>query len=288
MPIPTPFDASNPSHLDFVLTAATLKARTLRLPTPESKHLPTPDTGGGRGGDTGGWHRGDTGGGTGGATGGGDLPSLLAAIDAAARAAAGDTGGGGSLSSRFGASEEIFEKDDDSNGHIDFITSASNLRASNYRIPPADRHKTKLVAGRIVPAIATATAAAVGLIGVELIKLAVARVDADDQALAAGDGAHSVPAGDGAGGGGAEVTPTQGLRAHGAGREEVRGLQQNCLSAFRNVYLNLALPLLAESEPEPPARYTLPAVEGKADEEVWTEWDRVEVRYRGEGGLFRP
>lgn len=34
-----------------------------------------------------------------------------------------------------------FEKDDDLNLHMDFIVAASNLRASNYNIPPADKHK---------------------------------------------------------------------------------------------------------------------------------------------------
>lgn len=64
-----------------------------------------------------------------------------------------------------------FEKDDDSNFHMDFIVSCSNLRARNYRIKEENRLETKRIAGKIIPAIATTTALVSGLICLEMYKL---------------------------------------------------------------------------------------------------------------------
>ena len=63
-----------------------------------------------------------------------------------------------------------FEKDDDTNHHIDFITATSNLRATNYRIDTADKYTTKIIAGKIIPAISTTTSIVSGLVTMEMIK----------------------------------------------------------------------------------------------------------------------
>lgn len=68
-----------------------------------------------------------------------------------------------------------FEKDDDSNGHIAFMTAFSNLRARNYTIEEEPFYKVKLIAGKIIPAIATTTAMVVGAVGMELYKYVVGR-----------------------------------------------------------------------------------------------------------------
>jgi len=67
--------------------------------------------------------------------------------------------------------EADFEKDDDYNFHIEFITQCANLRADNYHISNSDFQKVKLIAGRIVPAIATTTASVCGLVMLEMFKL---------------------------------------------------------------------------------------------------------------------
>lgn len=64
-----------------------------------------------------------------------------------------------------------FEKDDDTNLHMDFVTAASNLRATNYKIPTADKFNTKLIAGKIIPAIACCTSVVAGFACLEVYKI---------------------------------------------------------------------------------------------------------------------
>jgi ubiquitin-activating enzyme E1 len=79
------------------------------------------------------------------------------------------------LSSIKGNREDLnvaeFEKDDEPNGHVAFITAASNLRAICYGIPPVDAMETRRVAGKIVPAMITTTAFVSALSCIELVKI---------------------------------------------------------------------------------------------------------------------
>jgi len=113
-----------------------------------------------------------------------------------------------------------FEKDDDRNFHIDLIYAAANIRATQYKIKAVDRLQSKLIAGKIIPAIITTTAAATGLVCLELYKLV-------------------------------QNKPK--------------------IEAYRNTFVNLALPVFQQGEPVPPKKTKF------LGKDI-TIWDRLDVR----------
>ena len=64
---------------------------------------------------------------------------------------------------------ELFEKDDFTNSHIDFIYSCSTLRARNYNIPEEDENKVHLIAGNIISAVPSVNPIIAGILSLQLI-----------------------------------------------------------------------------------------------------------------------
>lgn len=141
-----------------------------------------------------------------------------------------------------------FEKDDDTNHHIDFITACSNLRATNYSIEPADRHKSKMIAGKIIPAIATTTAFVSGMVCIELYKLV--KIGVTDPNRVVDDAAWIQPK---------------------AYSDEEMKSKAKTLELFKNGFANLALPFFAFSEP-----ISAPLTEMGGGRK-WTLWDRFDI-----------
>jgi len=81
------------------------------------------------------------------------------------------------IDSRFNFKSETFEKDDDSNNHVNMITIFSNLRADTYSIEETDNLNCKLIAGRVVPALSTTTTIVTALSVMEMLKYIYTKCD---------------------------------------------------------------------------------------------------------------
>nr|KAJ0187245.1 hypothetical protein LSAT_V11C900462630 [Lactuca sativa] len=170
-PRPLEFSVSDPSHLHFVLSGAILRAETFGIPIPEWAKNPkklaeavekviVPDFQPKQGVriET------DENATTLSAASVDDsavIDQLIKNIERARK----------SLPSDYTMKPIQFEKDDDTNYHMDFIAGLANMRARNYSIPEVDKLRAKFIAGRIIPAIATSTAMATGLVCLELYKV---------------------------------------------------------------------------------------------------------------------
>lgn len=72
---------------------------------------------------------------------------------------------------------EIFDKDNDEDGHMNIIYSISIMRARNYDIEELDLFQTKNFAGKIIPALSTTTSSIVGLACIQLYLLVQNNID---------------------------------------------------------------------------------------------------------------
>lgn len=168
---------------------------------------------------------------------------------------------------------EPFEKDSLTNHHMEFITSCSNLRALAYGIPLADLSTTKRIAGRIIPAMVTTTSLVTGLVGMEVLKYYLLQFHAlqkcrsqhslqerSVEAILHGDSHPPHPS--------LSITSP-----FPPSSEEEVAFQ---LTLYRNSFVNIAIPLLAFSDPVMAKSrvYSLPE-SGKTIR--WSAWDRVDV-----------
>ncbi|KAJ1277398.1 hypothetical protein BS78_04G000800 [Paspalum vaginatum] len=169
-PRPLEFSSADPSHLNFLLAASVLRAETFRIPIPDWAKNPkklaeavvkviVPDFQPKQGVKM-----------------TDDKATSLssASVDDAAiieELIAKLESINKTLPSGFHMNPIQFEKDDDTNFHMDLIAGFANMRAWNYSIPEVDKLKAKFIAGRIIPDIATSTAMATGLVCLELYKV---------------------------------------------------------------------------------------------------------------------
>lgn len=127
---------------------------------------------------------------------------------------------------------------------MDFIAGLANMRARNYDVEEVDKLKAKLIAGKIIPAIATATAMATGACNCCLSAENLSRCFSAVNLLCF-------------------LPSCAGLIC----LDLFKALQGKPVEAYRNTFANLALPLFAMAEPIPPKPVAFNGMK-------WTLWDR--------------
>ena len=201
------------------------------------------------------------------------LQALVVELGGAAGA-----GGGGLAGIALAAAE--FEKDDDSNHHIDVITAAANLRARNYDLREASRHEVKMIAGKIIPAIATTTAMVTGLVTIELYKVIQKKVRGGGREGACGRLPRNPPP--------PYLCPPSRHSTRAPHVPPPLAPHPQVLEKLRNGFVNLAVNVYSLGEPGGPKKTRSVAhdpVSGgpiKAKPEGFTKWDKVVLR---EGNL---
>eukprot|EP01006_Ploeotia_vitrea_P033261 TRINITY_DN65408_c0_g1_i2.p1 TRINITY_DN65408_c0_g1~~TRINITY_DN65408_c0_g1_i2.p1 ORF type:complete len:769 (+),score=121.28 TRINITY_DN65408_c0_g1_i2:784-3090(+) len=220
-PTPIAFDAKDPLHIDFVLSAAILRAHNYHIQpstdvakitelackttvpafTPKKTNIQVDENAKPEEPDP--------------ATSSRDSGAILGLLPAAT-ALSGE---------KFKMNPIEFEKDDDTNYHMTFIAACANLRARNYKIPEADKSRVKQIAGRIIPAMVTTTALVTGLVCFEWYKII----------------------------------------------QDDGGAGQKPMDAYKNGFLNIALPFVTFSEP-----IKTPVMTYGPDKK-FTLWDRFDV-----------
>eukprot|EP00921_Rhytidocystis_pertsovi_P024098 GHVQ01038698.1.p1 GENE.GHVQ01038698.1~~GHVQ01038698.1.p1 ORF type:complete len:1312 (+),score=137.52 GHVQ01038698.1:60-3995(+) len=136
----------------------------------------------------------------------------------------------------------VFNKNEDTKNHVDFVVASANLRAQTYNIPTASRARIQQIVGRIIAALATTTSVVAGLAALELYKLAQFGFACSDQSHLNIKSRQKCPLG--------KATSGKDLsEAHRISLGSIRMRDKHKLEKFKNSFVNLALPLFASSTP---------------------------------------
>jgi len=196
----------------------------------------------------------------------------------------------------FNLAPEFFLKDADDAGHVEFCTAAANIRSSIYGIPPIDKLSVRQIVGNIIPALSTTTAVVSGLVGQELVKVA-AEKDACNKSFSSlqslSDRGHGEKVGlrDRLYSFGSRLRGFLPLKSvvkptpDGLLQNKNRVLQNKnrVLGRFRNNFVDLDGPAVAQSEPAAAEQFIISSSKLKGEHESkrsFNLWDVIRVPHK--------